>query len=529
MVFYLNVYNDVMNAFFKKLELFATKRLSDFTLTQVHNFATIIIFIFTVIFAYLLTLNEYQGFERALENEHTSFVNEQNREIIFQSQRLSALLESEFSDSLAEKQYIIEIFSKTDKDVIQLYQGDNLLISTSSRNYIKEIHTLKREEILSLDIDSSQLKSSMKVVLLDLDEEYTLVSGIYTKSNTLLIQQKQKILKTRMVRIALEIATLAFILFGIIFAMNKIISAIMQRDANSFLVFFERAAHRHQVINFKQLFFKELRIMGQYANDMLETIMHQKESLIGLNSSLEQKVQNKTLALEEKNRALEGAQKFSEDLIQTQKNFLRHAIHETNTPLSVIMNSIELSVLKNGKDKHLSRMDAAVKNIFSIYDDLSYLVKKDQVAYPRMSINLDSYLKGRIDFFNEVAKQSRLEFKYEANAVDAFIYFNETKLQRIVDNNITNAIKYTIANETITLSSALEGSHIVFSIHSRSKKIEDVDKIFNSFYREESSIEGFGIGLNLVASICAQEDVKIEIDSSDTLTTFTYTFKVMGR
>jgi len=109
-----------------------------------------------------------------------------------------------------------------------------------------------------------------------------------------------------------------------------------------------------------------------------------------------------------------------------------------------------------------------------------------------------------------------------------YIYFNETKLQRIVDNTITNAIKYTLANETVLISLKREGSFLDFSVGSKSKEIKDPEKVFDSFYREEKSQEGFGIGLRLVKNICNEEDVEISLDSSDEQTTFTYRFKSMG-
>ena len=109
-----------------------------------------------------------------------------------------------------------------------------------------------------------------------------------------------------------------------------------------------------------------------------------------------------------------------------------------------------------------------------------------------------------------------------------YIYFNETKLQRIIDNNITNAIKYTLPSEQIHIQTYLKGTHICFEIYSRSKKIEDINKVLEPYYRENKKMDGFGLGLNLVKSICDEEDVAFTIDSSDDVTRFSYSFTVMG-
>ena len=220
--------------------------------------------------------------------------------------------------------------------------------------------------------------------------------------------------------------------------------------------------------------------------------------------------------------------KFSEDILAAQKEFLRHTVHETNTPLSVILTSIELYNMKNTKDRQLSKIEAAAKNISSIYDDLSYLVKKEQVSYPKIAIELNEYVRSRIDFFTEVAELSKLSFVFNSYETTTYIYFNETKLQRIIDNTITNAIKYTLANEEIVVSVNAVNIEVDFSVSSRSKEIKDKDKVFDSFYREEKSREGFGIGLGLVKNICNEESVGIFLDSNDEKTTFRYRFKMMG-
>ena len=187
--------------------------------------------------------------------------------------------------------------------------------------------------------------------------------------------------------------------------------------------------------------------------------------------------------------------------------------------------------MQHGKNKHLSKIEAAVKNIFSIYDDLSYLVKKDQLEYPKSVINLEKYLQSRIDFFSEVAEHSLLHFDYKAEVLDAHIYFNETKLQRVVDNTLTNAIKYTLPKETISVTLRHIGSNVEFAVTSKSKTIENQKKIFEPFYRETNLMkerEGFGLGLELVKKICEEEHIKIVVDSNDARTSFAYRFKMMG-
>ena len=217
---------------------------------------------------------------------------------------------------------------------------------------------------------------------------------------------------------------------------------------------------------------------------------------------------------------------YSQNLLKIQKRFLRNAVHETNTPLAVIMANIELYEYEHGKHQALSNIEAATKNIYGIYDDLSYLTKKDKIIYQKQDINLSEFIQKRIDFFEIVALQSNLTLIFTNHCDDSTIMINETKLQRIVDNNITNAIKYTKEGEKVSLQ--LYDYHdkiILFEIASSSTIIKEPEHIFNAYYREAYDKDGLGLGLNLVKRICTEEDIMIELTSDEEKTSFKYHFK----
>ncbi|AXX88170.1 FIST N-terminal domain-containing protein [Malaciobacter marinus] len=216
---------------------------------------------------------------------------------------------------------------------------------------------------------------------------------------------------------------------------------------------------------------------------------------------------------------------YSNRLLASQRQFLRHAIHETNTPLSVIMGNIELYEMINGKNEYISNIEVAMKNISSIYDDLSFLIKKDQLVYNKIQIDLVDYIRSRIDFFSQVALQVKSNFILNTNQETMPIFFSESKLQRIIDNNLTNAIKYTYENENIYIDLKNEDNNYILSISSHSCVIQDPKKIFEEYYREEKTKKGLGLGLNLVKKVCQEENIQIDVISDKNNTCFTYTFK----
>ncbi len=384
----------------------------------------------------------------------------------------------------------------------------------------------------SITIRQANIITTLVILLFTIVFAYLLIKENYHDYEKTLSQQHheqiagtpynydiaQEKLKSLLIKNTLAIATLAFILFAIMLGFYKIFNTLLQRDMESFLIFFKDAAHNDQVLNPHTILFKEFKTMGAHVNEMVDTINEQKRTLRELNLNLEDKVKVKTKKLE--------------DILDAQKEFLRYTVHETNTPLSVILTSLELYEMQHEKDRHLAKVEAAAKNIFNLYDDLSYLVKKEHVNYPKASVDINKFIKSRIDFFSEVANLSNISFSFESEVKNVYILFNETKLQRIIDNSITNAIKYTYRNEVVDIRLTKDLHEVEFSIGSKSQPIKDIDKIFDAYYRGDSEqttkIEGFGIGLRLVKNICNEEGVKISLDRSEEKNTFRYRFTIMG-
>lgn len=394
--------------------------------------------------------------------------------------------------------------------------------------------TIKRANVFTVTVIFLLTMVFVSLLVEEMYEDYerALEKSMLIKSDNLLnaelVDENKKKLKSLLVKTVLAIVTLSFILFAIFLGLNNLFNKLLQRDTQTFLDFFKKAVNRDEALDPNSIFFEDFRVMVGYANEMVTKINEQKNSLRELNLGLEERVKKKTAALLLINENLQKEKIFSQDLLKAQKEFLRYTVHETNTPLSVILTSIELYLMKHPKDRDLSKIEAAAKNIFSIYDDLSYLVKKDHIEYKKTVINLNNFLNSRIDFFREVAEFSLIKFEYTPPKEELHIHFNETKLQRIIDNTLTNSIKYTLPNENVHVSLVKVGSHVQFCVSSRSKIIQDTDKVFEAYYREERSRDGFGLGLRLVKSICEEEGVEVDVASDDSLTTFSYKFKVMG-
>ena len=198
---------------------------------------------------------------------------------------------------------------------------------------------------------------------------------------------------------------------------------------------------------------------------------------------------------------------------ETLDNFIKDSVHEINTPLSIINVNIDLYNRKNPPNKYLNRMKAASKVLSNIYNDMDYLIKHDRLDYENEEIKLSCFLNERIEYFSEVAAMKNITINtiIECNAE---VFMSTKKLQRVIDNTISNAIKYSYENSKVDISLFIKENTCHLSFRDYGVGIENVDKIFSRYYREDTNKGGFGIGLNIVKSIIDEAGIELRIDST---------------
>jgi len=288
-----------------------------------------------------------------------------------------------------------------------------------------------------------------------------------------------------------------FALWGF-YLLNK----FLKQEIALFVEFFKDAYQKHKYIKFKDIKIKEFLDIAIYVNKMLKELNKKNKELKELNLKLEEKVKEKTKKLQ--------------NLISSQEEFIKTAIHEINTPLAIILTSIDFL---DKKDKNVSRIEAAVHMINNIYADLSFVLKYKRKNYPPQIINIKDVLIDRIQFFEMIAKAKKLKINTEIEDFNVFI--NKEELIRIIDNNISNAIKYSIPKSEITITA----KNNILSFSNKTTEIENINKLFEPFYKEKENSSGFGLGLYLVNEICKKYNIKVDILYKDNIITFKYIFK----
>jgi len=317
--------------------------------------------------------------------------------------------------------------------------------------------------------------------------------------------------KKKIMRYIIGVGGVGMFMFFTIYLLLRVVSNLIENELELFIKRLKISTKEYKKIVFDDFNFSESRSLIDNTNELIDQIQSSHNELLKLNITLEEKVEYKTKKLQE--------------LVLSQDQFIKKSIHEVNTPLSIILTNIDLLKMENIQNNKITNIESASKIINNIFNDLSFMVKKDRIDYPKQIIDFTMFLKERIEYFSEVANANGLVFITNIQN-DININFNPTKLQRVVDNNLSNAIKYSYENMAIFIALKIENNQVIFSIKTISKKIANIEKIFDDYYREDRVKGGFGIGLNIVKEICDENMVTIKIESDDEDTQFIYGFKI---
>ncbi|QDF28205.1 sensor histidine kinase [Halarcobacter anaerophilus] len=342
--------------------------------------------------------------------------------------------------------------------------------------------------------------------------DWTIGSGIYLDEIDKIVKEKKDEYDEKISNYILQIMSLTIMLVLYSIFIYKNATILIVNDVKEIGKFLKETQQDDNRIKQDRLIFGEFKVIANYAYDAMHNIKDKNNMLQELNKHLEETVNLQTKELK--------------DLVDSQKKFLKNSVHEINTPLSIIRTNIDLFKMHEKDNKYVSNIESGAKIIQYIYDDLSYLIKKDRVDYPKEYIDFSEFLKQRLEFFDGVANANDLFFITNIDE-DIYIKFNRLELQRIVDNNISNAIKYSYAKSPIYIRlTYFNDDYVEFSVKTNSEKIEETNKIFNDFYRENNARGGFGLGLRIVKEICDKNLVIIKLESTDNETKFTYRFKI---
>lgn len=201
--------------------------------------------------------------------------------------------------------------------------------------------------------------------------------------------------------------------------------------------------------------------------------------------------------------------KHIEELTHTQLQFFTNISHELRTPLTLIAGPTEqLLEDKTVQGTHRRMLQMVERNTKILIQLVSEIldfrkVQNNKAVLKLNRFNLAETLRLWADDFDAVTSRKGITVKVDApaDAAQATVIADRDKLARVFFNLMSNAVKYTPKDGTITITLRHNEGSFFFTMNNDSVKTiskDDLPHIFERFYQPKGSIGGTGIGLALV-------------------------------
>lgn len=212
-------------------------------------------------------------------------------------------------------------------------------------------------------------------------------------------------------------------------------------------------------------------------------------------------------------------------LDEIRKNdFIGIVSHELKTPLTSIKTYIQLMQARCSRaeddllSKILEKADLQINKMTTMINgflDISRL-ESGKIHINRQRFDLSDLLKAAEEE-TKATVDSHITVFAPINSVQ--VNADRDKIEQVVNNLISNAVKYAPAGSTIRISCTSDDTFAYVSVRDQGKGIrpEDIAHIFDRYYRVEGeemqSISGFGIGLYLCSEIISHHHGSISVKS----------------
>ena len=190
---------------------------------------------------------------------------------------------------------------------------------------------------------------------------------------------------------------------------------------------------------------------------------------------------------------------------------IKETIHELNIPVSTIKMNTQLleKTIKDEKSlKRLERIKQASNNLLKLYENMEYNIKKEIDTIEKQEFYLDEIIISLCENFDDIKNDTTISISIPS--VKLFTDLNG--FERTINNLISNAIKHNIKENPIVDISYKDA---VLSIFNTGEKIDTKNLfiIFDKYFQEDSSKNGFGLGLSMVKEFCDKNKITINIDT----------------
>ena len=212
------------------------------------------------------------------------------------------------------------------------------------------------------------------------------------------------------------------------------------------------------------------------------------------------------------------------DMLKSQ--FVNMAAHELKAPLAAVQGYLELmseNALGESIDDYESYVDRSLQRTKALIDMINDLLNISRLEAGKVrreieTVDMAELIDERLDFFSEHMQQKNLTLEKDLEN-SLLVRIDRDEINRVVNNLISNAIKYNKENGYIFISACKDGPYAKMSVRDTGIGLqpEEKERLFEEFFRAKNkftrTVTGTGLGLTIVKRIIDSYAGKIDVDS----------------
>lgn len=251
---------------------------------------------------------------------------------------------------------------------------------------------------------------------------------------------------------------------------------------------------------------------GQFVIAFVSDISLRKASenaLKELNAELEKKVDERTGSLSTALEQLNVQMQKEKELNELKSRFVSMASHEFRTPLSTVLSSTfliskyEQTAEQPQREKHIQRIVSSVNMMTDILNDFLSVGKIEEGKIPvrMVAFDVEHHVSSIVqEMIALKKKEQNIDYRHSG---EKMVLLDPSLLKHIIQNLISNAIKFSPEFATIVVRSEIDGDQLTCRIADNGIGIskEDQQHLFERFFRGNnvSDTQGTGLGLHIVS------------------------------
>lgn len=224
---------------------------------------------------------------------------------------------------------------------------------------------------------------------------------------------------------------------------------------------------------------------------------------------------------------------------QAKINFFMQTAHDIRTPLTLIKAPLG-EILKNEQltEQGTTNLNLAIQSTDNLSELANNLMnfQKEELYSSRILVTqheLNQYIQGYMQQFKAYAEQKGIDFQYKSNFSSLEVWIDQNKIDSILQNLLSNALKYTSKGGSVIIEAGHNKSRWTLIIKDTGIGIpkEDQKKLFKFLFRGSNAtnqlITGSGVGMLLTYRLIKNHEGKISFTSTENVgTTFQLSFPI---